>query len=95
MLILLMVIVPEPWFKVVVFLVGSPVIVLLVSILKSVLHSVEIWQKVYTFLSFQGYFWSVVNLLHNYLRDLSLKSAVAAIYQNGYKVQKNYANYSV
>jgi len=61
MLILLMVIVPEPWFKVVVFLVGSPVIVLL------------------------GYFWSVVNLLHNYLRDLSLKSAVAAIYQNGYK----------
>ena len=42
MLILLMVIVPEPWFKVVVFLVGSPVIVLLVSILKSVLHSVEI-----------------------------------------------------
>ena len=34
MLILLMVIVPEPWFKVVVFLVGSPVIVLLVSDLK-------------------------------------------------------------
>ena len=34
MLILLMVIVDEPWFKAVVFLVGSPVIVLLVSILK-------------------------------------------------------------
>lgn len=61
MLILLMYIVPEPWFKVVVFLVGSPIIILL------------------------GYFWTVVKLLYNYLRDLSLKSAVAAIYQNGYK----------
>lgn len=61
MLIYLMVIVPKTGFKVVVFLVGSPIIVML------------------------GFFWTVVKLLHNYLRDLGLKSAVAAVYHNGYR----------
>merc|ERR1719360_274949 len=56
-----MVIVPEPWFKVLIFLVGCPLVVLL------------------------AFFWFVVKCLYNYLRDLGLKSAVAAVYQNGYK----------
>lgn len=61
MLIYLMVIVPKTGFKVVVFLVGSPIIVML------------------------AFCWTVVKLLHNYLRDLGLKSAVAAVYHNGYR----------
>ena len=45
MLILLMVIVPEPWFKAVVFLVGSPVIVLLVSTIQLLYHCSNLVQK--------------------------------------------------
>jgi len=56
-----MYIVPEPWFRVVIFLVGCPLIVLL------------------------AFFWTVVKTFLNYWRDLRVKSAVAAVYQNGYK----------
>jgi len=52
---------PEPWFKVVIFLVGCPLIVLL------------------------AFFWTVVKTFLNYWRDLRVKSAVAAVYQNGFK----------
>jgi len=62
-MIFLMVIVPEesPWLKVVIFLVGCPLLVLL------------------------AFFLTVVKCLYNYLRDLGVKTAVAAVYQNGYK----------
>ena len=63
-LIFLMVKVPDAWFKVVIFLVGCPLLVLM------------------------AFFWVVVQQLYSYLRDLGLKSAVAAVYQNGYKVRK-------
>lgn len=61
LLIFLMVIVPEPWFKVVLFLIGCPLVVML------------------------AFFWFVVKCLYNYLRDLNLKVAVAAVYQLGGK----------
>ena len=48
-------------FRVVIFLVGCPLIVLL------------------------AFFWTVVKTFLNYWRDLRVKSAVAAVYQNGYK----------
>ena len=50
------------------------------------------WYKVVIFLVacplvvFLVFFWTVVKCFYNYLRDLGLKSAVAAVYQNGYKV---------
>lgn len=61
-MILLMSVVPDAWFKVVIFLVGCPLLVLL------------------------AFFWTVVQQLYSYLRDHGLKTAVAAVYQNGYKV---------
>jgi len=63
-MIFLMIYAGYPWLKVVIFLVGCPLVILL------------------------AFFWGVVNCFHNYLRDLGLKTAMAAVYKNGYHQKK-------